>query len=133
MATWQDVKRYALALPGTSEQTSSRGTREWRVNKKLFVWERPLKASDLRALEPHVPQGPIVAFNTADLEMKDVLLAGDSKVFFTTPHFDGYAAVLARLTAISTKQLKETIREAWLARAPKRLVDDFLRSKDALL
>jgi len=49
MATWDQVWRYALALPGTAEETS-RGNTAWTVNKKFFVWERPLGKSDLAAL-----------------------------------------------------------------------------------
>ena len=47
MATWNDVRRIARALPGTAEQ-SSRGIPQWRVKDKLFVWERPLRKSDLQ-------------------------------------------------------------------------------------
>ena len=122
MATWRDVRRIALKLPGTSEELRSSGTPAWIVNKKFFVWERPLRRADIAALGDRAPTGPILGMRTADLEMKDVLLASDPKVFFTTPHFDGYPAVLIRLDKISTSQLKEVIVEAWLARAGKRAV-----------
>jgi hypothetical protein len=126
MATWRDVRRIALALPGTSE-SSSRETAAWTVKDKFFVWERPLRRSDLKALGERAPSGPILGVRTADLEMKDVLLQSDPDVFFTTPHFDGYPAVLVRLDKITTATLKDVILEAWLARAPKRAVDLFLR------
>jgi hypothetical protein len=122
VATWRDVRRIALKLPGTSEEVRSSGTPAWIVNKKFFVWERPLRRADIAALGDRAPTGPILGMRTADLEMKDVLLASDPKVFFTTPHFDGYPAVLIRLDKISTSQLKEVIVEAWLARAGKRAV-----------
>jgi hypothetical protein len=54
------------------------------------------------------------------------LLADDPAVFFTTPHFDGYAAVLVRLDRIGVEDLSEVIVEAWLARAPKRLAKAYL-------
>jgi hypothetical protein len=125
MATWRDVRRLALALPGTSEQSRSSGTFAWIVNDKFFAWERPLRPSDIAALGKNAPTGPILGVRTADLEMKDVLLASDPEVFFTTPHFNGYPAVLIRLGKISTKTLKYVILEAWLARAPKRVVAAF--------
>jgi hypothetical protein len=62
--------------------------------------------------------------------MKEVVLASNPSVFFTTPHFDGYPAVLIRLAKISTKELKDVILEAWLARAPKRVVTAFLQKTD---
>ncbi len=63
--------------------------------------------------------------------MKEVLLASDPEVFFTTPHFNGYPAVLVRLPRIASKLLKEAIVEAWLAVAPKRAVTAFLQQKKA--
>jgi len=126
VATWNDVRRIALSLPGTSEE-SSREHAAWLVNKKFFVWERPLRKSDLAVLGNKAPKGPILGIRTADLEMKDVLLASDPKVFFTIPHFDGYPAVLVRLDKIGTKKLKDAIVEAWLARAGKRAVAEYLR------
>ncbi len=129
MASWLDVRRLALALPGTSEQRSSNGEAAWRVNDKLFVWERPLRRGDLAALGNKAPAGPILGLRTADLEMKAVLLASDPECFFTTPHFDGYAAVLLQLEKITPKKLKDAIVEAWLARAPKRVAAAYLEKR----
>jgi hypothetical protein len=126
MATWRDVRRIALKLPGTSEEVRSSGTSAWIVNKKFFAWERPLRPTDIAALGDRAPVGPILGVRTADLEMKAVFLASDPKVFFTTPHFEGYPAVLIRLDKISTSQLKDVIIEAWLARAQKRAVAAYL-------
>ena len=126
MATWSDVRKIALAFPGTSEE-KSREHAAWIVNKKFFVWERPLRKSDIEALGTKAPKGPVLGVRTADLEMKDVLLQNDPRVFFTTPHFDGYPAVLVRLDKIGVKKLKEVIEEAWLARASNRAVAEYLR------
>jgi hypothetical protein len=131
VASWGDVRRFALSLPGTSEEKSPSGTLSWIVNKKFFTWERPLRRADLAALGRDAPTGPILGLRTADLEMKDVLLASDPGVFFTTPHFNGYPAVLVRLGKIAPRKLKDVILEAWLARAPKRAVTAFLRRRDS--
>jgi hypothetical protein len=128
MATWRDVRRIALKLPGASEEVRSSGTSAWIVNKKFFAWERPLRRSDIAALGDRAPMGPILGVRTSDLEMKDVFLANDPKVFFTTPHFDGYAAVLIQLDKISTSQLKDAIVEAWLASAGKRAVAAYMKA-----
>lgn len=120
MADWEDVRRLALALPETEER-ASRGLAQWRVRDKLFVWERPLRASDLKALGDAAPDGPILGARVEHVGAKEALIAEDPAVYFTTPHFDGYAAVLARLPVISTEQLEELIIEAWLCRAPTRL------------
>jgi hypothetical protein len=129
VASWSDVRRIALGLPGTSEESTSSGNRAWIVNKKFFTWERPLRRSDLAALGDAAPAGPILGVRTPDLELKEILLVRDPSVYFTTPHFDGYPAVLVRLVKITVKELKDLIVEAWLSRATKRAVTAFLLKK----
>ena len=129
MATWRDVRRIALAMPGVVEERSRSENAAWLVNDKFFTWERPLRKSDLAALGKDAPSGPILGVRTSGLEMKDALLAHDPKVFFTTPHFDGYPAVLVRLEKISSATLKDVLVEGWLATAPKRVAAEFLNAK----
>jgi hypothetical protein len=125
MASWDDVRRIALALPETHEQPS-REHATWRVRGKLFVWERPLHASDLRALGGSAPQGPILGARVEHLGAKEAVIADDPDVFFTIAHFDGYPAVLTLLDKITVEDLEELIVEAWLCRAPKRLAKAFI-------
>jgi len=126
MAGWDDVRRIALALPETDERLS-RELRQWRVKDKLFVWERPLRPKEIDALGADAPDGPILAARVEHLVAKEALRADDPRVYFTTPHFDGYAAILARLERIAIEDLEELVTEAWLVRAPKRLADAYLR------
>jgi hypothetical protein len=128
MASWDDVRRLALALPETSEGVS-RDLRRWLVKDKGFVWERPLRRSDLEALGDAAPDGPILGARVEHLVAKEALLADDPSVYFTTPHFDGYPAILVRLEEIGQEDLEELIVEAWLARAPKRLVKEYLSER----
>jgi hypothetical protein len=125
MATWDDVRRIALELPETSERLS-RGLRQWQVKDKGFVWERPLRRADLDALGDEAPDGPILGARVEHLVAKEALLADDPTLYFTTPHFDGYPAILVRLDRIGLDDLRELIVEAWLARAPKRLAKSYL-------
>jgi hypothetical protein len=129
MAGWEDVRRLALALPQASER-DRRGVRQWRVADKLFVWERPLRPKEAQELGAAAPDGPVLGARTEHLGAKEALLAEDPAVFFTTSHFDGYAAVLVRLERISPADLEEIVTEAWLARAPKRLIDAFMAEHD---
>lgn len=124
MASWGDVRRLALGLPETSER-ESRGRAQWRVRDKLFVWERPLRESDRQALGEAAPGGPILGARVEHEIAKQALIADNPDVYFTTPHFDGYAAILVRLEAISDEELEELVTEAWLCRAPKRLADQY--------
>jgi hypothetical protein len=125
MPTWDDVARLALDLPETSERLG-RGNRQWRVKDKLFVWERPLRRTDLDALGPGAPSGPILGARVEHELAKSALLEDPSGVFFTTPHFDGYPAILVKLGEIGPEELEEVVTEAWLCRAPKRLVKAYL-------
>lgn len=125
MATWDDVRRIALALPQTSER-QSHGHPAWRVKDKLFVWDRPLRASDLHALGEAAPPGPILGARVEHLGAKEAMLADNPEVFFTTPHFDGHASVLVALERIDLAELNEVIVEAWLARAPQRLAEQYI-------
>src|SRR5204862_6831257 len=111
MATWDDVRRIALALPEAAE-VSSRGHSQWRVKDKLVVWERPLRRSDLEALGDAAPDGPVLGARVEHLAAKEALLADDPGVFFTTPHFDGHASVLVRLDRIAVEDLDEVVVEA---------------------
>jgi hypothetical protein len=128
MATWDDVRKIALALPETDERVS-RGLPQWVVKDKLFVWDRPLRKTDLAALGSAAPDGPILGARVEHIAAKEALLANDQGVFFTTPHFDGYPAILVRLEEIGIEDLDEVIVEAWLARAPKRLADAYLAER----
>jgi hypothetical protein len=104
----------------------SRELRQWRVKDKLFVWERPLRKTDLAALGDAAPDGPILGARVEHLVAKEALLADDPKLFFTTPHFDGYPAVLIQLDHISETELTEVVVEAWLNRAPPKLAQKYL-------
>src|SRR3954465_8250548 len=128
MATWADVSRLALALPEAVE-VDMRGNRAWKVKDKLFVWERPLRKSDLKALGDSAPDGPILGARVEHEIAKQALLQDPSGVFFTIPHFDGYPAVLVLLDEIDLEGLDEVIVEAWLCRAPKRLAEEFLATR----
>jgi hypothetical protein len=124
-ATWNDVKRIAMSLP-EAEERLSHGTLQWRVNGKLFAWERPLRPKEIEALGDNVPSGPILGARVEHLVAKEALLADDPQAFFTTPHFDrSLPTVLVCLDEITLGDLEEVIVEAWLARAPKRLVDSY--------
>lgn len=127
MANVDDVRRIALSLPEAAEG-ESRGTLDWRVKGKGFVWERPLRQADIAALGDRVPDGPVFAAYTADEGVKLALIGDDPVVYFTTPHFDGHPAVLFELDRIRVPELTELITDAWLARAPRKLAETFLAS-----
>ncbi|MBV8217989.1 MAG: MmcQ/YjbR family DNA-binding protein [Solirubrobacterales bacterium] len=129
MACWEDVRRIALGLPETTEGTAW-GNASWRVRGKQFVWERPLGQADLRALGDGAPEGPILGARVEQVGAKEALLADDPGVYFTTPHFDGYPAILVRLDEIDVYDLEEVVVEAWLVQAPRRLAREWQAARD---
>ncbi len=128
MASLEDARSLALALPETSERLS-RGRCQWRVRDKLFVWERPLRPREVEALGDAAPDGPILGARVEHLGVKQGLLEEEPDVFFTTPHFEDYPAILVRLQQIDAAQLEEIVTEAWLARAPASVAKAFLESR----
>jgi hypothetical protein len=65
----------------------------------------------------------------ADEGVKHALVADRAGWCFTTPHFDGYAAVLVDLDAAPLDELAELVEEAWLLRAPKRVAAAWLAAR----
>jgi hypothetical protein len=124
MASWDDVARLALAMPG-AEERESRGHRQWRVKDKLFVWERPLRRSDLEALGDAAPGGPILGARVEHEIAKQALVQDSSGLYFTTPHFKGYPAILVQLEPLGLAELSEVVTEAWLCRAPPKLLKEY--------
>jgi hypothetical protein len=124
MATWKQVHEIASGLP----EIESRGN-EWRLRGKLVAWERPLRRTDLEALGDEAPSGDIIAIWLPGLDAKTALLADGRGIYFTTPHFDGYRAILARLEPMPVDELEELIIEAWIDRAPKGLSRPFLSER----
>lgn len=118
MATWTDVARILRPLPGVE---AADGRRLWRVKGKLLAWERPLRKADLEELGAAAPKGAILGVHVT-LDVKDLLLAAEPSIYFTTSHFDGYPAILLRLGKLRAPALRALLEDAWRERAPKKLV-----------
>ena len=129
MVTWPQVQATIAKLPETREEPTKQGHRSWITGKRPFAWERPLRTSDLNALGARAPGGPILAVRTADLEMKEALLGSGRAGLFTTPHFNGYSAILIALDDVSITTVKAVLIESWLARAPNAVADAYIANR----
>ena len=124
MATLDDVAAVALGLPEVTE-TERRGQRAWSVRGKVFAWERPFSKADLvRYGEEVPPELPVLALRTDGLVEKEALLADPPVGVFHIPHFNGYAGVLVELGQVRRDDLRDLLLDAWLAIAPKELVEE---------
>ena len=127
MANLKDLDRLALDLPQVTKEVSD-GRPAYRVHGKLFVLHRSRRPDAVDA-ETGERMDDVLMFRVADLDVKDLILADARGIYFTTPHFDGYPAVLVRipdLAQLDREELQELVVEAWLTRAQKRLAKAWL-------
>lgn len=106
MATWDDVVAIGCALPEVEESTSYR-TPSLKVRGKSFA-----------RLRTEVEGGLVLM---CGLDEKEALLASGNPAYYTTPHYDGYGAILVDLGRADPEELRELITESWRRRAPAAL------------
>ena len=117
MATQADVRRIALALPGTVE---AKGRFAFDVLNKgklkgyAWVWLERVEPKKAR-----VPNPGVLAVRVANLIDKDLLISSEPTKFFTEPHYNGFPAVLVRLAAVKVAELRPLLMDAWRCQAPK--------------
>jgi hypothetical protein len=129
MVSLEEAARLASELPEVTEGQRW-GNRTWDVAGKTFAWERPYSKADIKRFGTETPpEGPIVAVKVEDLDEKEAVLAAGTRGVFTIEHFNGYPAVLIQLKAVPKKAFRELLLDAWLASAPPRLAEAYLKKK----
>jgi hypothetical protein len=123
-----DLDELALAMPETSREVSDDGRPSYLVDGKRFCLQRTRRPD---AVDPETGErlDDVLMFRVDGLEAKELILADDRGIFFTTPHFDGYPAVLVRigeLGRLDREELRDLVVDAWLTRAKKRVAKAWL-------
>jgi hypothetical protein len=131
MVTLADLDELALSLPQTTKELSEDGRPEYRVHGKLYVCQRGRRKD---AVDPETGErlDDVLMFRVADLGVKELMLSDDRGLFFTTPHFDGYPAVLLRIPSLAQldlDELRDLVAEAWLTRAQRRVAKTWLAAQ----
>ena len=132
MATMADLDKLALAMPQVTKEVSDDGRPSYHVHGKLFCFHRGQRPDAVDA-ETGERMKDVLMFRVGDLDEKDLLLADDRGLFFTTPHFNGYPAVLLRipdLARFDRKELRDLVVDAWLSRAQKRVAKAWLADNE---
>jgi hypothetical protein len=123
-----DLDELALALPQATKELSDDGRPAYKVHGKLFCLHRNRRPD---ALDPETGErlDDVLMFRVADLDVKELLLSDSRGIYFTTPHFNGYPAVLVRIPSLERldrDELHDLVAEAWLTRAQKRVAKAWL-------
>ena len=124
MATMKQLDEFALTLPLVERQLDE-GRPTYSVNGKMFCFHRKPRKD--------APYDDVLAFRVDGEDAKELTLADPRGIFFTTPHWNGYPAVLMHipdLKQLSKAELRELVVEAWLTRAPKRVAKAWLAENE---
>ncbi len=127
MATMDDLDRLALELPETAKALDE-GRPSYLVHGKWFCFHRRPRKD---AVDPDTGErlDDVLVFRVEDEGAKELQLCDDRGIFFTTPHWNGFAAVLVRirdLARLDRDELRDVVVDAWLTKAQKRVAKAWL-------
>jgi len=130
VATMEDLDKLALAMPEATKEVED-GRPTYKVHDKMFCFHRRRRKD---AVDPETGEqlDDVLVFRVADLGVKEMLVADSRRIYFTTPHWNGYSAVLVRirdLERLDPDELRDLVGEAWLTRAQKRLAKEWLAER----
>jgi len=123
-----DLDELAMAMPETTKALSDEGRPSYNVHGKMYCFHRGQRPDAVDA-KTGERMTDVLMFRVADLDVKELILSDDRGIYFTTPHFRGYPAVLVRipdLARLDREELQDLVVEAWLTRAQKRVAKTWL-------
>ena len=126
-----DLDQLAMAMPQTTKEVSDDGRPSYLVHGKMYCFHRGRRPD---AIDPETGErmSDVLMFRVADEGVKELFLSDGRGVFFTTPHFNGYPAILMRipgLARLDRQELADLVAESWLTRAQKRVAKAWLAER----
>ena len=101
------VRELALALPDVEESTSW-GATSFKVGGRMFACEAIHSSAEERTLMVRI-----------DTSLRAELLAAEPEVYYLTPHYAPYPALLVRLARVSRTSLRKLLGTACLFAGPQ--------------
>ena len=124
-----DLHELAMAFPGATTVINDDRPR-YLVDGKIFCIHRSRRPDAVDA-ETGERLDDVLMFRVPDVDVKELLLSDDRGIYFTTPHFNGYPAILVRirdLDRLDRDELGDLLADAWLTRAKKRAAKAWLET-----
>src|SRR5947207_14422801 len=112
----KDLEELALAMPQATNEISDDGRPSYSVHGKAFCFHRRPRPD---AVDEQTGErlDDVLVFRVDGPEEKELVLADARGIFFTTPHWNGYPAVLMRipdLKQLKRRELRDLVVDAWL-------------------
>jgi hypothetical protein len=107
MATFDDVRRVAMAMPETEEILTWETDVTFRVRRKIFAIGG---------------DGATHVSIKATPDVQADLLDRDPETFASAPYVGRFGWVNVRLTSVDQHELEKLLRDAWRLTAPKKVV-----------
>ena len=101
------IRQIVFSLPGTAEKIVF-GTQAFYINKHIFA-------------RLHEDEENLV-IHTLEREK---WIEKDHETFFITEHYQNYKYMLINLDRVDPEDLSELLLQAWINRAPKKLVTEY--------
>ena len=117
MSSAEEARSITLSLPESTQHEYG-----FFVRGRLFAWTWQERVAPK---QPRVLRPDVLVVRVSGEGEKQMLLASDTAKFFTTDHYNGYPAILIRLSEIDNEELAELITDAWRIQAPRTLVKAF--------
>jgi hypothetical protein len=109
--TFDEIREIALSFPNVEEYQLF-GTPAYRIGKRLLACPAKVATDTLMLKVP-------------DKLEREFLLLSQPEIYYLTPHYENYDAILLRVPLMDTGEFRELFEGAWRTYAPKKLLKEY--------